>query len=79
MHAPLPKTERPPRGGLSEIRSGVLIWRLLQSIRRQRLSYVEPTKLLAADRFILAFAMVMRALSEWQTGHDIAQILDAVL
>ena len=69
----LHQKERPTRGGLSEIR------RLLRSIWRQWLSDVEPTKLLAADRFILAFAMAARALSEWQTGHDIAQILDAVL
>ena len=40
---------------------------------------MELTQLLTANADVLAFTMVARASIEWQTGHNIAQILDAVL
>jgi hypothetical protein len=42
-------------------------------------SCAEATKLLAADRCVLAFAAVTRASTKWQVRHGIAWIFDTEL
>ena len=61
--------------GSGPIRSGeITTGESRKQIHRRFTGNVEPTKPLTADGGILAIAMIARALSEWQRGHDITGI-----